>query len=202
MKAANSLTTWPRLKHFPVPGKVLVTAVLCSIAIGLMGAIGQILLHDILPTFYKSSPAGHINHSVTKVPVDSRGDLFADSASRPQAEQPKPFYESDQFVWTLKWTHIHLFGMNIIFIFVGFITAFLDLSSRTKSWLIALPFIGILIDIAGVWLKGYVSPRFFWLHIPGGGLFGVVFIFVFARAAYEMWGSSSQKASHSDSFNK
>jgi hypothetical protein len=39
-----------------------------------------------------------------------------------------------------------------------------------------------------MWLKGYVSPHFFWLHVPGGGLFGMIFVFVFARAFYEMWG--------------
>jgi hypothetical protein len=78
--------------------------------------------------------------------------------------------------------------MNMIFIFVGMVTSCLDLSSKARAWLIALPFIGILIDIASMWLKGYVSPHFFWLHVPGGGLFGMIFVFVFARAFYEMWG--------------
>jgi hypothetical protein len=77
--------------------------------------------------------------------------------------------------------------MSMIFIFVGMVTSFLDLSSKTRTWLIALPFIGILIDIASMWLKGYVSPHFFWLHVPGGGLFGMIFVFVFVRAHYEMW---------------
>ncbi|MBI5579521.1 MAG: hypothetical protein HY895_10240 [Deltaproteobacteria bacterium] len=81
----------------------------------------------------------------------------------------------------------------MIFIFVGMVTSCLDLSSRARAWLIALPFIGVLIDIAGMWLKGYVSPLFFWLHVPGGGLFGIGFVFVFIRALYEMWGPSAEK---------
>jgi hypothetical protein len=40
----------------------------------------------------------------------------------------------------------------------------------------------------------YVSPHFFWLHIPGGGLFGMIFGFVFVRAFYEMWGPPSSPA--------
>jgi len=38
-----------------------------------------------------------------------------------------------------------------------------------------------------MWLKGYFSPAFFWLHIPGGGLFGFTFFYVSARAFWEMW---------------
>jgi hypothetical protein len=181
-------------------------------AIGLVGALGQILIHDILPTFYKnspvghaarsaneapkadqSSPAGHTAHSAREAPGGNRGDLLADTPSEPRPETSKPFYQSEQFVWTLKWTHIHLFGMNMIFIFVGMVTSFLDLSSRARTWLIALPFLGVLIDIVAMWLKGYVSPLFFWLHVPGGGLFGFVFVFVCVRALYEMWGPSAVK---------
>ena len=74
---------------------------------------------------------------------------------------------------------------------MGMVATCLDLKSKARAWLIALPFIGVLIDIAGMWLKGYVSPYFFWLHVPGGGLFGVVFVFVFVRALYEMWGPTA-----------
>jgi hypothetical protein len=157
-------------------------------AIGIVGALGQIVIHDIIPTFYKGSPAGHVAHSAHEPTGGDRGDLLADVPSKPQVAKARPLYESEQFAWTLRWTHIHLFGMNMIFIFVGMVTACLDLSSRVRSWLIALPFIGVLIDIASMWLKGYVSPHFFWLHVPGGGLFGVIFVFVFVRALYEMWG--------------
>jgi hypothetical protein len=70
---------------------------------------------------------------------------------------------------------------------MGVITIFLDLGIRTRTWLIVLPFVGVFIDIAAMWLKIYVSPVFFWLHIPGGGLFGMVFIYVNIRSMAEMW---------------
>ena len=101
---------------------------------------------------------------------------------------------NDQFIWTLRWTHIHLFGMSMIFILLGAVSVFLDLSSRTKGWLIALPFAGVVVDIAAMWLKAFVSPVFFWLHIPGGGLFAGIFVFVFFRAMGEMWGARDNRS--------
>ena len=97
------------------------------------------------------------------------------------------FYKTDQFVWLLKWSHIHLFGMNMIFIFIGTITIFLSINDRIRTWLVILPFIGVLVDITAMWLKAYVSPVFFWLHLPGGGMFGGIFLFVAFRALCEMW---------------
>ena len=63
----------------------------------------------------------------------------------------------------------------------------LDAGLRLRTWLIVLPFVGVLIDIAAMWLKGFVSPIFFWLHLPGGGIFGLVFVYVSLRALWEMW---------------
>jgi hypothetical protein len=78
--------------------------------------------------------------------------------------------------------------MNMIFIFMGLIATFLDVGIRWKTLLVILPFAGVLIDIATMWLKGYVSPAFFWLHIPGGGLFGFSFFYIAFKGFWEMWG--------------
>jgi hypothetical protein len=77
--------------------------------------------------------------------------------------------------------------MSMIFIFIGAIALFLYLSITARAFLIGLPFIGIWIDIAAMWLKAFVSPGFFWLHAPAGSLFGIIFIFVSFRGIYEMW---------------
>lgn len=186
---------WPRLRFFPVPAKILVTAVLITVAIGLLGALGQIIVHDIIPTFFTKAPSinsasngrshseGHAGHHA---PDSEREDLLSEIVNG-EKKVDAPMYASEQFVWTLRWSHIHLFGMNIIFIIVGVVTSFLNLTSYARSWLIALPFIGVQVDIASMWLKGYVSEHFFWLHIPGGGLFTAIFIYVFYKAIGEMW---------------
>ena len=114
----------------------------------------------------------------------TRGDLFNEL---PKEDTVKPPYDREQLIWTLKWTHIHLFGINMIFIFMGAVTLFLNINAKLKTWLIALPFVGVLIDIATMWLKTLVSDKFFWLHILGGGLFSLVFVYVSIRALWEMW---------------
>ena len=186
---------WPKLKTFPMPAKALVSAVILTMALAMAGALGQIVVHDIVPTFFSSSPmehrGGNTMQDVEQTAADAaddqdRGDLFAEEQTEMETERPS-FLHSEQFVWILKWTHIHFFGMNMIFIIMGAITLFLDLGIRTRSWLVVLPFVGVFIDIAAMWLKIYISPVFFWLHIPGGGLFGVVFGFVSIRAMLEMW---------------
>jgi hypothetical protein len=190
---------WPVLQNFPIPAKALVTAIILVMAIGMAGALGQIIVHDIIPTFFSNRLADdHAGHSEGGSPrsdlkpsdeaAASRGDLFSETAPAEQAHSNKPFYKTEQFVWALKWTHIHLFGMSMIFIFMGAIAVFLNLGVRFRTWLVVLPFVGLLVDIAAVWLKSYVSPAFFWLHIPGGGLFGLTFAIVSVKALWEMWG--------------
>ena len=185
------------LARMPTPAKTLATCIIAVMTVGMLGALGQIVVHDIIPTFYSpsatdntASPSGDrhagMNHSAPTLPGTDRGDLFAD-LSTVETKPPKPFYQQEQFIWTLKWTHIHLFGMSMIFIFVGAITIWLDTGSALRSWLVVLPFIGVLVDILAMWLKAFVSPAFFWLHVPGGGLFAVVFAYVSLRALWEMW---------------
>jgi len=183
------IRNWPTLKQFPLPAKVLVTAVILTLAVGMLGALAQIIIHDIIPTFISSDdPNPKTPELPQAAPKDEdRGDLFASLPESSPKKLQEPFYRNEQFIWTLKWTHIHLFGMSTIFILMGVVVVFLDMEAGVRAWLIALPFLGIWIDIASMWLKGFISPAFFWLHIPGGGLFGAIFIFVFFRGIYEMW---------------
>ena len=181
-----------------VPAKALATCIILTLTFGMLGAAGQIIVHDIIPTFYADNTTSEISASeshhdnMTTGEMDSnsssdRGDLFSSLSQTATEPESKPFYANDQFVWTLRWTHIHLFGMGIIFIFMGIISLLLDAGTTFRAWLIVLPFMGVLIDILAMWLKAFVSPIFFWLHLPGGGIFGLVFVYVSLRALWEMW---------------
>ena len=185
-------------KVLSIPFKALSTCIILTLTFGMLGALGQVVIHDIIPTFYASGTSDEMSMSATDhgdkntAPSESntapeRGDLFSELSQPVTKPENMPFYKSDQFVWTLKWTHIHLFGMGMIFIFMGSMTLFLDTSPKLRTWLIVLPFLGVLIDISAMWLKAFVSPAFFWLHIPGGGVFAVVFGYVSLRALWEMW---------------
>ena len=191
--------SWPTLAQFPVPAKALISSIILTMAIAMLAALGQIVIHDIIPTFFAESEMTDHSAMAMEAGADS-GSVAAETSSSghddlfskivPVARdtaKASPFYKTDQFVWTLKWTHIHLFGMNMIFIFIGGIAVFLDAGVKWRTLLVVLPFAGVLIDIAAMWLKGYVSPAFFWLHIPGGGLFGFTFFYVSGRALWEMW---------------
>lgn len=181
----------PPLRQLPTPVKALFTAILLMTSIGMVGAGGQILVHDIIPTFFTVKKAeqdenANVLPSTTSKTAVNR-DLFGELDLPHQKAAEIALYEQEQFVWLLQWTHIHLFGMNMIFIFVGMVTIFLDIPTNRRTWLVVLPFAGVLVDIAAMWLKSYVSGIFFWLHLPGGGLFGAVFAYVAARALWEMW---------------
>ncbi len=194
----DEMHNWPTLRHFPLPAKVLVTAIMLTMAVGMFGALGQIVIHDIIPKF----ASAELNPEVSKPPQsppksDERGDLFSNLPESSPKKLQEPFYKSEQFVWKLKWTHIHLFGMSTIFILMGAVVVFFDMGANLRAWLIALPFLGVWIDIASMWLKGFISPAFFWLHIPGGGLFGAVFVFVLFRGLYEIWVSAPSSISSS-----
>lgn len=199
-EASNSHPSgWPTLAQLPIPAKALISCIILTMAIAMLGALGQIVVHDIIPTFFAESgemdsagmPMEGMQDSGSAAEgaaPSARGDLFsADAPVKEEKAHSMPFYKTEQFVWTLKWTHIHLFGMNMIFIFMGVIAIFLNVGTRWKTLLVVLPFAGVIIDIATMWLKGYISPAFFWLHIPGGGLFGFSFFYVSFRSFWEMW---------------
>jgi hypothetical protein len=194
-KKEDQYRPWPRLNMFPLPAKALISGVILTLALAMTGALGQIIVHDIVPTFFSSSgmehrgikPEQQMEQPAADTAGAGRGDLFAEEPEAMKTGKPS-LLDSEQFVWTLKWTHIHLFGMNMIFIILGGVCVLLDLSAKTRTWLVILPFVGVFFDIAAMWLKAFVSPAFFWLHIPGGGLFGAVFIYVSIRALVEMWG--------------
>lgn len=192
---------WPTLALLPLPGKVLATVIILTMAVALGGAAGQVIVHDIIPTFFSGQQPDHPDNLASSdarasraddQASSSRGDLLAETPVQTEVTEKQPVYQTEQFVWTLKWTHIHLFGMSMIFIFMGAITLFLNISIRARTWLIILPFLGVWVDIATVWLKGYAAPAFFWLHVFGGGLFGIVFVIVSVRSFWEMFWMKSR----------
>ena len=53
----------------------------------------------------------------------------------------------------------------MIFVFMSGISLLLDAGATFRACLIVLPFVGMLIDIAAIWFKGFVSSVFFWPHL-------------------------------------
>ncbi|HLF96234.1 MAG TPA: elongation factor-1 alpha [Methylococcaceae bacterium] len=105
-------------------------------------------------------------------------------------EEIKKRSESDQgatFASLTRVSHIHLFGIAFIFMFVGLIFSFsTGVPVRFKSIAIAMPYLFLLMDIASWWLTK-LNPHFAWLVIVGGAGLAVAFVFMWIVSIYEMW---------------
>ena len=81
-----------------------------------------------------------------------------DSLSTGAMQFPKSFAEM------LTITHTHLLSMAAIFVFSGLGVALCArLTPRWRRFLIAEPFVALLVSFSAMWLMRYVDPRFAWL---------------------------------------
>jgi hypothetical protein len=84
-------------------------------------------------------------------------------------------------------SHIHLFGIAFIFMFVGLIFSLTSgVRSRLKATAITMPYLFLLTDITSWWLTK-LNPNFALLVIIGGGGMAMAFVFMWVVSMYEMW---------------
>lgn len=84
-------------------------------------------------------------------------------------------------------SHIHLFGIGFIFMFVGLIFCFSETSTVTyKSIAIGMPYAFLLVDIVSWWLTK-LHPMFAWLVIIAGFGMAISFLFMWTVSVAEMW---------------
>jgi hypothetical protein len=83
---------------------------------------------------------------------------------------PKSFAEM------LTITHTHLLSMAVIFLLTGLGVALCERpSERWKRWLIAEPFVALLVSFSAMWLMRYVDARFSWLLEASSAVLAVTF---------------------------
>jgi len=84
-------------------------------------------------------------------------------------------------------SHIHLFGIAFIFMFVGFIFSFaVGFSKWVKVVLIFTPFAFLVLDIASWWLTK-MNPAFAWLTIIGGAAYTLASTIMILTSLWQMW---------------
>lgn len=84
-------------------------------------------------------------------------------------------------------SHIHMFGISFIFMFVGIIFSFAQTPSvKYKCIAIGMPYVFLIADIVSWWLTKFF-PFFAWLVIFAGMGMAVSFIFMWATSVMEMW---------------
>ncbi len=84
-------------------------------------------------------------------------------------------------------SHIHLFGISFIFMFVGLIFTFAETSTvKYKCIAIGMPYFFLVADILSWWLTK-LHPIFAWLVIIAGSGMGISFAFMWLVSILEMW---------------
>ena len=150
------------LQEAPLSLKVLFTAFLFLVSIGY--------------TFGLLNIYNNTGFSYTGVVVHYRG-------SETEKDVPKEFAVAK----LVQENHVHLFGLSMLFLLVGFIFSLTNLPEIIKCFFVAAPFLGMLLDFTSFWLLVFASPFFAWLSILFGSLMAISFFLLIGRPLYEMW---------------
>jgi hypothetical protein len=83
-------------------------------------------------------------------------------------------------------SHIHLFGISLLFILTGGIFSLSRLSQGWKLLFIVSPYVSIWLDIGSWWITKY-EPMFAYIVLIGGGLMGISLAAQILISLWEMW---------------
>lgn len=84
-------------------------------------------------------------------------------------------------------SHIHLFGLTFIFFLTSLIFSHAFLRPLWfKCVVIAVPFVGIILDVAS-WYLTKVHPAFAWVVMGSGALMALSFAIQWAVSIWQMW---------------
>jgi hypothetical protein len=84
-------------------------------------------------------------------------------------------------------SHIHLFGISFIFLFVGFIFSFaIGVPRAIKAAVIFIPFAFLIVDVLSWWVTKWY-PNFAIVTIVGGFGYTLAAAFMLLTSLYQMW---------------
>ena len=83
-------------------------------------------------------------------------------------------------------SHIHLFGISFIFLFVGWIFSMAQYPGKWKLILISTPFAFLIMDVLSWWLTKYI-PAFAWLTMVGGFGYSLASSIMIFTSLAQMW---------------
>ena len=89
-------------------------------------------------------------------------------------------------------SHIHLFGISLIFLLTGSIFSLSRLGATWKVWILVLPYVSIWADIGSWWLAKF-DPVFAYVVLTGGALMGVSLALQIFIPLWEMWVRTSSE---------
>jgi hypothetical protein len=170
------------LSTLPLSGKVFCTLFLLGIGCGSVAAFVQ------ASTAVGLSPAAVEASLAPQMPMTHMGH----GQMSGEKEITLGEISSSAKVWIrtpllIQTSHTHLFGQTLIAGLLGLIFLFASVREGLKVLIVALPFVGTLIDIGGMWLTRFAWPSLSVLVIAGGSLFALGYALIAVIALYELW---------------
>ena len=170
------------LSSLPLSGKVFCTLFLLGIGCGALAAFVQAATAvGISPAAVEASlaremPMTHMGHGPSGAEKEiTLGDI-------PGAA--KVWIRTPLLIQT---SHTHLFGQTLIAGLLGLIVLFASLRESVKVIVVALPFVGTLMDIGGMWLTRFVWSPLSVLVVLGGGVFALGYVIITVVSLYDLW---------------
>jgi hypothetical protein len=170
------------LSRLPWSGKVFCTLFLLGIGCGYVAAFVQAATAvGLSPEDVRSSLTA--DHAMTHL---AKGERSAEREFRLEelGDQPKVRIRTPLLIQT---SHTHLFSMTLVAGLLGLLFLFASLREGLKALILALPFVGTILDIGGMWLARFVWPPLSVLVILGGGLFALGYLLITGISLHQLW---------------
>src|SRR5712692_3347229 len=170
------------LSRLPLSAKVFCTLFLLGIGCGALAAVTQAATavglspRDVQASFAPEMPMMPLGHGQMSAEKEITLGQVSSAA--------KVWIRTPLLIQT---SHTHLFGQTLIAGLLGLIFLFSSLREGPKALIVALPFVGTLVDIGGMWLTRFVWPPLSALVIVGGTLFAVGYALITLISLWQLW---------------
>jgi hypothetical protein len=170
------------LSQLPPSAKLFCTLFLLGIGLGCLAALTQaatavgLSYGEVVASLAPEMPMTHVGHG--QLSAEREIDLGQLS------QAAKVWIRTPLLIQT---SHTHLFGQTLIAGLLGGIFLLSSLGERKKAVIVALPFIGTMLDIGGMWLTRFVWPPLGVLVLLGGSTFALGYLLITVIAMYELW---------------
>jgi hypothetical protein len=170
------------LSQLPLSAKVFSTLFLVGIGLGCLAALAQattaigLSYGEVVASLAPEMPMTHMGHG--QLSAEQEIDLGQ------LRQTAKVWIRTPLLIQT---SHTHLFGQTLIAGLLGGIFLFSSLGERKKAVMVALPFLGTILDIGGMWLTRFVWPPLAVLVLIGGSMFALGYLLMTVVAFYELW---------------
>jgi hypothetical protein len=170
------------LSRLPLSAKVFSTLYLLGIGCGAVAAFVQAVTAvglspaEVQASLAPEMPMTHLGHE--QMSAEKEIELSEISGAA------KVWIRTPLLIQT---SHTHLFGQTLIAGLLGLIFLFSSVGDGKKTVILALPFVGTILDIGAMWLTRFLWPGFSVLVLVGGSLFALGYAVIAVRSLYELW---------------